>query len=371
MRVLRTLLGLELRRLARTSQVYSYILLPALLLLPTGVFAGVVALSLRSPPSVAVPAALPAELPLAHALERQGLAVVPTADPQAAWLAGEVDAAVVAVVRGEGLAGAHPRLERADPAAWTVRFLAVDAALEGKVEEAVERAGDEVLADLVVLAGGDPERDMWLAGIETLPLPEAPPFSIQRALWAYLVFVVSLVGFFLLALAGVADRNEGITESLLAAPVRARDLLLARLLATLGLQALAGLLIAANVVLLLSTVEGVHKQLVTGPATLLSLVGAAAFCDALYLLVGTWTPSAKAANNVGGAVMMGMIGLLGAGVGTAAPAWVPLAGGAAASTGVDHALAGSTCLGLALMLVLATAAAVERRVDLKLAAERR
>ncbi|MCK6502260.1 ABC transporter permease [Myxococcota bacterium] len=371
MRALWTLLRLEVRRLSRTAQVYTFVLLPALLLLPVGVFLGVTVVSLDQPDPVAVPAHLPAELPLAWALSREDLAPRPVEDPAAAWLSGEVDAAVIAVERREGLAAGNPALEGVDPAAWVVRVLATDDEAQARLEAAVERAGDDVLTDLVVLAGGDLERDLEVAHVEVLDVEEPPVFPVEAGLWAYAVFLVSLVGFFMLALAGVADRNEGVTEALLVTPARAWQVLLARLLATLGLQVVACLLFVGNVVLLLAQVEGPHQDLLRGPAQVASLVTASALCDALYLMVGTWSPNAKAANNLGGLVMTGILGLLGLGVADLAPAWLPLAGVAAASTPVEHLQATGSSALLSLLVVAATAAALDRRVDLKLAAERR
>lgn len=371
MRALWTLLRLELRRLSRTAQVYTFVLLPALLLLPVGVFLGVAAVSMAQPDPIAVPRDLPAELPLTWALEGEDLRVVPAQDPGAAWLAGEVDAAVLEVQRREGLGGRPAGLETADPATWVVRVVTTDQALHDRLAAAVARAGDEVLTDLVVLSGGDPRTDLELARVVVLPVEEPEAFPLVRSVRAYGVFLVSLVGFFMLALAGVADRNEGVTESLLATPARGWQVLTARLLATLGLQALASLLLVGNVLLLLANIDGPHQELLRGPAQAAGLLAAAALCDALYLLVGTWSPSAKAANNAGGLVMTAVIGLLALGVADLAPAWLPLAGVGAAQTGAEHLQAALASALLAALIVAGTAAALDRRVDLKLAAERR
>lgn len=371
MRSFWTLLRMELRRLSRTSQVYAYVILPALLMLPTAVFLGFAAASLRQAPRVAVPLDLPLALALTAALDEAGLEVVEVDDPAAAWLAGDAQAAVLAVEAGDGLAGANTSLERAERATWVVHVVADDTELEVSLTTAVDQAGDRMLADLVAVSGGVVEADLWVAGIATLPLPAEEPFSIRRAAYAYAVFTVSLVGFFFASLSGVADRNEGVTETLLAAPVRAQTLLAARLTAVLALQVLACLLMAANVILLLSNTGDLLQEAQLTPAMVVSLLGGAALCDAFYLLVGTWSPNAKSANNIGGAVMMGLLALLGVGVVAEVPIWLPLAGITSAETPAEHIVAGLSSLVAAAIVVAAGGARLERTVALKLSTESR
>lgn len=379
MRTILTLLRMELMRLSRTSQTYTTVILPALLLLPTAVFVGLVVLSLENTRTVAMPDPLADDLSLAgswsealrDALEDAGLRVVQTPDPDGAWQAGEVDAAILSVRAGDGLDRAHPKLELASQDAIEITVEAVDPDLQDRVSNAVHAAGQTLLAEWVIAAGGEPERDLVVARTTVLDFPRPPPFSKQRAAWAYVVFVVSMVGFFFCSLTGVADRNEGVTETLLATPVRATSLLTARMGAVLVLQLIACLLLVANVVLLARGMGRTLPLPPLAPGMVLSLLGGTALCDAIYLLVGTWSPNAKAANNIGGAAMLGVIALLALGVLADAPAWLPLAGIGAARTGMDHAIAGLSCALATVLVVGATAARLERRVDLKLSTEQR
>lgn len=373
MSALLALLQAEVRRLVRTPQVYLYVVLPALLLLPCGVFIGVVLLSLSGPgQTVALPLELPAGLDLAGATQDAGLHPLTTPRPQASWMDGEADAAVVRVLPGDGIASAAPGVEPASRPRYIVEILATDDEVEKQLRVAVKAAGDHAMEGLVSAAGGDPDRDLWLAELSDVPVPEAPgPFPLDRGVRAYAVFALSLVGFFFLALTGVADRQEGVTETLLATPLRATTLLASRLLAVVGLQALAALLLAANLVLLLNEASRELPLPPATPAMVLALLGGTALCDALYLAIGTWAPSAKAANNAAGGAMFLILGALGLGTMAEVPAWLPLAGLPAADTTQKYAQAGLACLALTAVVVGLTGRALDRRVRLKLSPERR
>ncbi|NOY25193.1 MAG: hypothetical protein GXP62_04915, partial [Oligoflexia bacterium] len=287
MRTILTLLRMELLRLSRTSQTYTYVILPALLMLPTAVFVGLVVISLESTRTVAMPDPLADDLPLAgswsdalrDALEDAGLRVVDTPDPDAAWQAGEVDAAILSARAGDGLDRSHPQLELASQDAIELTIEAVDPDLQDRVSDAVHAAGQTVLAEWVIAAGGEPQRDLVVAQTTLLDFPHPPPFSRQRAAWAYVVFVLGMVGFFFCSLTGVADRNEGVTETLLAAPVRAASLITARLGAVLVLQFIVCLLLAANVVLLARGMGRTLPLPPLAPGMLISLLGGTTLCD--------------------------------------------------------------------------------------------
>jgi hypothetical protein len=354
----------ELLRLTRTDEVWRYLLLPALLLLPVSLFGAVLLMSLLGKyGTVAVPP--DAELDLAAQLEERDLDVVVRADPLAAWEAGEVDAAVVSVARGDGVGGARA-LEVATPERWAVRIVADTHRLEVALRRAAEDAGRDVLADYVALAGGDPDRDLEVADISVLEVPTALPVDPARGLLAYCVFGLGGVAFFFLSLPVVADRREGVTEAYRVLPVPPTASLWARLLALLALQLVAGALVVGNAALLLGPLLRGEVPGLPTLADLPGVVAAVVFVDALHVAVGVYAPNAKAANNASGFAVMGAMGLLGYGLFAAPPAWVPVAGVLAAAEPLERVVGVVATLAASAAVVAACGHLLATRVSLVL-----
>lgn len=344
LRTLAVLTRVELLRLVRTDEVWRYLLLPALLLLPVLLFTAVLVTSLLgSAGKVAVPHALPPQLDLPWYLEDEDLTLVPSDDPYGAWERGEVDGAVVLVAPGDGVAGARA-LEVATPERWTVRIVASTRKVERRLERAAEDAAREELADIVALAGGDPARDLDVADIDVLDVPTALPVDPARGLVAYAVFGLGSIAFFFLSLPVVADRREGVTEAYRALPIPPTATLWARLLALLVLQLLAGGLLVGNGALLLAPLVRGEIPGLPKLADLPGLVAATVFVNALHVAVGVYAPNAKAANNASGFAVFIGIGLLVWGLLGAPPAWVPVAGLLAAVEPVHRAVGVLTTL---------------------------
>lgn len=354
----------ELVRHLRTDEVWRYLLLPALLLLPVSLFGAVLLMSLFGKEgTVAVPP--DAELDLTAQLEEHDLDVVVRADPLAAWEAGEVDGAVVSVTRGDGVGGARA-LEVATPERWAVRVVADTHRLEVDLRAAAEDAGRDVLADYVALAGGDPDRDLEVAEITVLDVPTALPIDPARGLLAYCIFGLGGVAFFFLSLPVVADRREGVTEAYRVLPVAPTAPLWARLFAQLVLQLVAGALVVGNAALLLGPllrgeIPGLPKL-----ADLPGVVAAVIFVDALHVAVGVYAPNAKAANNASGFAVLAAMGLLGYGLFETPPAWVPLAGVIAATDPLDRAIGVVSTLAASAAVVAVCGRLLATRVTLVL-----
>ncbi len=359
----------ELTRLLRTEQVHRYVLLPALLVLPLTVLGATLVVSFFEPESrvVAVPADLPDELGLVDQLEERGFEVRVEDQPAAAVEAGSADVAIVGWHDGEGL-GRASSLELASRARWRLDLLADDPELAKDVERAADAAGDHWLEAQVAAAGGDPVRVAHAATVTTLPLKddEGPPVDPVRIVRAYLAFLLGTVAFFFLSLTGVADRQQGVTETLRVLPVDPQAVLWSRLLALLVVQVGAGLLLGGNAALLLFALVDRAGAPLPGPWDAAGLVGALVVCNALYAVVGVWAPSAKAANNGSSIVILLLMAGLTAGVLLDAPAWAPLAGSVTAQGAAANLLSLLVSLLTAGGVLFLTARAMARRVSLVL-----
>lgn len=316
----------ELLRLVRTEEVWRYLLLPALLLLPAVVFGAVLVVSLRGAgATVAVPPTLPAELDIVEELEAQRLDVVVRDDPFAAWERGEVDGAVVSVVEGTGVPAAR-RFEGRGGERWTFEIVADDEEVERALDLGLEGAGRDWLDDQVAMAGGEPLRDVTVVQATTLDIEEPFPIDPARGVAAYAVFTAGTVAFFFLALPVVSDRREGVTEAYRVLPVPATAPLWARLFALLALQVAAGALVVGNIALLLAPL--LRGEIPGMPlfADLPGVIAAVVFVDALHVAVGVYAPNAKAANSASGFAVFCALSLLLYGLLGEPPAWVPVAG---------------------------------------------
>lgn len=364
-RELRLLLGMELTRLWRTSEVLRFIVLPALVGLPVLVFGVVMASSMRGPrATIAVPAELPPELAIAANLEEDLLAVRVEVDPRATWEAGLADAAIVRVTPMPGLGSAH---RAGDRAAWRVEVLADEQWVVNAIGASVRRGGREWLADMVALAGGDPERDLWTAEVEVVAEDRSKlPFSLARGLSAYTSFMLGFVAYLFLALPLVADRAEGVTETLRALPISPARTMLARLLALGLLQSLVAVLVAVNVALLFAPLARGEEFPVPTVAQLAAVVTSTLFVSAGYALVGTIAPTIKTASNGATLVMFTHLALMAWALLGEPPAFVPIAGAIAATSAVGQGIGVAASLFGALALVALMGHLLSTRVELVL-----
>lgn len=356
---------MELLRLWRTSEVLRFILLPALVGLPVIVFGVVMATSMRSTrATIAIPDDLPIELGIASALEEDRLGLRVVADPRASWEAGEVDGAIVDVVALPGIAASRVRSERV---AWQVHVVADEQWVANAMGAAIRRSAEGWLADIVALAGGDPEVDLEVSDVRVVPEDRRSfPFSIARGLSAYSSFMLSFVAYLFLALPLVADRTEGVTETLRVLPISPARTMLARLLAIGCLQAVVALLVTVNIALLFAPLARGEEFPVPTGAQIAAVVTSTLFVSAAYGLVGVVAPTIKTASNGATLVMFGHMGLMAWALLGQPPAIIPIAGAIAATTPAAQLVGVASSVAAALGLVLWIGRLLSTRVDLVL-----
>lgn len=357
---------MELRRLLRTRAVFSYVLLPAVLLLPV-ILAGatLVASMYRSTHVLALPQTLPARAAVTEALEEASIEPFWTSDPAAAWASGEVDAAVLGSREGTGIYQARPALEAAQRYRWQLDLVAEDAEVAEEIEDALEEAGEDVLRSWVALAGADPGEVVTIARIRSFSAEDdwvVPPAGIL----AYAVFLLGVVAYFSHGLSGVSERLGGVTESLLTTPAPVSAVLMARLVATSLLQLAVALALGANLLALFG--RAFSSTALPDPGWLAAGVGGTVLLSAGYLVAGTLAPSIKDAINSSSLIMLGDLGLKGLGAGLSLPAWVPVAGMGAVRNPTEGWIAGALSLLLAGLVVGALAQVVGRSARFKVGA---
>jgi len=336
-----TLVRVELVRLLRTREVHLFLLLPALLGVPLITASMLAATSfMNRSVVVALPADLPEELWVHDSLEEEGARVEVVADPGRAYADGEVDAAVLGWLSGEGVEGPIGP-------AWQVRLVAVGHRRPARqaLREGVRRANRRVAEERALAAGVGEGADIFHVWWSTVPAEAGPSGTgrFQVALAAYVAFLLGLISYQVVPIAVVSDRLEGIAESFGATPVPPVALVLSRLVAVTLLELLA-------LALLLFSAWGLLSQLVdlTLPgAEVLGRAGAALLLlNSLYLLPGVRAGSAREALNLSSVVLLFTSALLGAGL-LGAPSWVPLAGLTSALPGAEGLVAIASTLVLA------------------------
>ncbi len=347
-RSLAVLTRVELLRLLRTREVHLFLLLPALFGVPL-LAAVILMVSSWSGGSVAIalPLDLPEELQVQESLEHGLVRVVITDEPGGAYASGEVDAAVVGWVKGDG-AGAPAGTD------FETRLLAVghNARAREALREGVRRANRVYVEERVMASGGASIGDLFHLWWKTVPLEGPPPSQgrLQVLALGYVAFLLGLVSYQVVPISLVSDRLQGIAESFGATPVSRAVLLVSRLVAITLVELLAVALLLLGAWGLLSSSVDVPVPDVEGVAR---AVAALAFINALYLLPGVRARSAREALNLSSIVLLTTGGLLVGGV-LGLPAWVPLSGVATAAPGVEGwTAAASTGAGALVALVLA------------------
>jgi len=350
------LLRLELLRLARTREVTTFLMLPALLFVPIIVAITLGLTTLRDDRSVvALPLDSPAELDLDAALADNDLTPLWTADPAGAFRDGEAMAAVLQWESGEGIGGARPRFERARRWRWRATAVAWNQRTTGRLEAAITSAGDEALRDWVAAGGHDPEALLDFAIINSLPAqsedaPDPIPFIDGPGGLAIVLLMVAVLSQYLVPVIHVSDRLAGVAESLAVTPAGRGSLLVARLLAFTLVEMLAAALVVGNLHLLLSALPGRSlPSLASAPA----VVCGALFINAAFLAVSLPCNNVQQAVSRASILLVVLGALAGVGAQLAQPA-LPFAGLFSAEDDGSLLLASLSCLlGAALLTAVA------------------
>ena len=280
--------------------------------------------------------------------------------------AGRVDAAVVSWTEGDGLGRAAWQTAGQTGERWRFAILARTPATQDQVEQALEEAGEDWVADTIALGGGT-ETDLHPATMRMDLLEHTRlPFDAVRGLLAYAVFSVGLLAFFLLTLPAVADRREGVTETLRVLPIRPGRMVTARVLALVSVQLVASVFVLLNLAILalpaLSSLDLPRPPWERLPG----LVASVAMANAGYALVGTVSPSARIANSTSSIPMTLQLGLLVFGVLGSPPVWVPMAGVLVAGTWFEHVVAFLSTVAATIAILRVCGWLLETRVSLVL-----
>lgn len=366
LRVAALLTWSEVLRLSRTEQVFRYLLVPALIGIPA-VTTMVVLLSsfAQYEGTVAIPAGEFGGLSVQSALEAERLRVIVAPDPMALWERGEVDAAIVSVKAGEGIYARHDP-ELATREAWLIDLVSDDGDVSERVSSAMSEAAEAELDAIVSLSGGVPaEVRVATARMVYFDGESALAFHRVRALRAYALMSMGGIALYFLTLTMVADRREGVTETMRALPIPITALLWSRVLASTGLQLLGSGLVCANLFLVLPMLGGrftIPPFWVEVPGYAAALLAA----NSLLVATGATAPSPKTASNNAALAMFAQSGLLLWGAFGEPFALVPIAGAVAADGAVGRALAVVGCLTFSVLTLALCGKLLHTRVSLVL-----
>ena len=319
---MRVLIYMELLRLLRGRGVLLWLILPSLLLVPLVIAGSMIYERLSGEDVVAIS---DAPFEVEETLQDAGLNVVYAPDPLAALEAGEVDAAVVHWMSGDGIGEARPE-HPFTGWRWRVSVVSEDEGYIEEIEDALDEAGDEWLEDIVVASGGVVDRDLWLARIFVLKNEGEPKKKSGARLQSPIVFFFLqmglLGGVFFLSVMGIADRNQGVSEQFQVAPVPEGTVMLARLVALTLMELLAAAALVANFVV----VVGASVPLGVYMAGGLSLTVGFLLINTASLLLGEWSESIEQLVNLTATpLVLGGTALLFFG-NKSEMAWVPLGG---------------------------------------------
>lgn len=324
--------AMELKRLLRTSQLWTHVLgpflgLPAILLVGTiqAVSMPTVLKWFNPPVRVAIDSHAPAVLELETAFEDEGMEVLLTTDAGAAFEREEVDIALVDWLEGDGLGTRvdeslgpfrYP-LSRPNPLTatawrWQTTVIAHDADDQQEVSEILEAAGDQWLNTQLEVRGVDPEpvRRPWT--VQTYRphnTSERKEKDVFEKSYLTLMGVFSAIAIFqLLGVLPLSDRRDGISETWRVIAVSPFAVVCGRMLAAVILTSL--LLFASIAVPFagLSPPEVVNPMTVYGHPITCCLVMASTTAP-----LGLYASSVNLANNLiflswlaGGAILYGL-----------------------------------------------------------------
>ena len=308
---------MELRRILRTSQLWTHMVAPVvgvpgvLLLLVVQLLSAPAALEWVLPTTrVAVDAEAPPELELTHHFDRPRLELVATEDAQAAFERDEVDAALVGWTPGDGLGTRvdeslgpfrdpprRPEAWSATSWRWRVTVLAQDEDDQERVEGVLADAGDAWLEDQLAVHALDPSRIRRPWAVHAIA-PEGPAKRSEdpHSRSSFLIMIGVASGILLGQLLGVlplSDRRDGVTETWQTLGVSPFAVLGGRMLAA---SALTWLLMQLAIVLAMSSVADPETF---QPYELLSLpICCTLVVAAATVPVGLYSPSVTLASNV-------------------------------------------------------------------------
>lgn len=317
--------SLELRRALRAPDTLKIRLLPGLLMVPTLlalVLAGLTLTDTR--PTVALPPGGPDEPMVSRALLGERLVPLYVGDPGAALEDGRAEAAVLSWEQAPGLG--YRAWEPTPDARWTAHVVARDQRVRERLDDALEHAGDAMVAYEVTLAGGDPQRDGIVLRVDeddpvgaSGPLGRLVPTSPDGR-WVIALGGLGVYGLILsLPVLGINDRKQGIAEAMAVLPLPLPLLHAVRLLAWALISGLSAAVLLAELALLVG--DGLPLP---SPAALVAALATMMLCASAMHVVGVSCRSPVTAMNLGpGAALAVLGGLVGA-THLSPPGWVPV-----------------------------------------------
>jgi len=336
-RCLWALTRMELLRLLRTREVWTRMLGPALAFPLFGLALLAGAMSFRdyvdASRVVAVSADVPEELDVVGAFAAQDWTVRVAEDPKALLEAGEVELAITRWVPGPGLGSpldmrlapmpedfSFPDRPRGDRYLWTVHVWDSEES-DGTpirafrtIEESVfgaELASRGLAADTLdwplTTRLLEPD-DRWDSGPGRITddLPDIAGYEIRAVDLAHVfaVIMASSLGIQILCLFPVADRSEGIFETLATTAAPARLVILSRGLAGGAFLWVATLFLSLPVA---GTVRFIEGDVFTMLEVTVWMTSAVIFVTASYVPVGLWSRSIQDANTFGAYASAGAV----------------------------------------------------------------
>jgi hypothetical protein len=209
------LLKMEGLQLLRTSEAFTFILLPSVLFTPVVLGVAALILALMPVDHIAVPPE-PVGFEVTDLL-RASFDVVETDDPEAALARGQVDAAIVS----------WSLVDPPDPVWLRAKVAGENPNANSRLKDALRKAANKVLDRQIVAAGDNGPRVRVVATIETVETE--PGDDDHRPLWVLLYLFGSSCGFILLPTRTAEERQRGLLETIAVAPTPIGIVFLARL----------------------------------------------------------------------------------------------------------------------------------------------
>ncbi len=313
------LVAMDVRRIVRTRWAMPLLIVVPLFLVPISELAAVLITRPSAADTVAIPMDLPDGFPLQEQLLAFKLTAVPSADPRAAVLRGEVDAGIY------GIAGSVT-------SGWTAN---VAGDVDWRVRRAVMTAGQRALLDEAGRRGGDgltTASPIVLWPKATAGPPEGLFDDVPRGvLSGWLALVPLSVLFYALLPLAASDRATGLYETLLTMPLSPRRAVVARVVAVMVISLTAtGLYTGGG----LTLVGMLRASMLPGPIDVLRVASAQAAMISALVWAGEGAQTSASAMRMGGLILYGAMGLVGAATAIQG-SWVPLGGPLVANVAKD------------------------------------
>jgi len=272
------LLKMESLQLLRTSEAFTFILLPAVLFTP--IVLGIATLSIALFPNAHI--AVPPE-PVGfevNDLLRASFEVVETDDPEAALARGQVDAAIVS----------WSLVDPPDPVWLRAKVIGEDADTNSRLRRELRKAANERLDTQIVAAGDNGPRVRVVAEIEIVETPTSD--EDHRPLWLLVYLLGTSSGFILLPTRTADERQRGLLETLAVAPTPIAVVFLARLVVVTAFCGLVSLLPFVSIWIIGIPIPWMaHMQLIDATETLAWLL----LTNAVIMLIGLVAGSSRTA----------------------------------------------------------------------------